>query len=174
MAAADQIKSLIKSYAEDDENRFFATAMQIAASEARQGHTQVAQELKKLIEKAKKDKSTAFLESPKTISIYTPKRELKELIEIFKPRIDFRDMVLAPLVEEALSKLVHEQKNWELLKKHNLSPRRKLLLTGLPGTGKTMTAQAIAGELGLSVYIIRLDGLMSKYLGESIAKLRII
>src|SRR5690606_14638142 len=47
-------------------------------------------------------------------------------------------------------------------------------LTGLPGTGKTMTAQAIAGELGLSVYIIRLDGLMSKYLGESIAKLRII
>src|SRR5690606_35452385 len=37
-----------------------------------------------------------------------------------------------------------------------------------------MTAQAIAGELGLSVYIIRLDGLISKYLGESIAKLRLI
>lgn len=174
MAAADQIKNLIKSYAEDDEHRFFATAMQIAASEARQGHTVVAQELKQLIEKAKKGKSVAFLDSPKTVSISAPKRELKELIEVFKPRIDLRDMVLAPVVQEALTKLVHEQRNWELLKKHNLSPRRKLLLTGLPGTGKTMTAQAIAGELGLSVYIIRLDGLMSKYLGESIAKLRMI
>ena len=174
MAAADQIKSLIKSYAEDDEHRFFATAMQIAASEARQGHTMVAQELKQLIEKARKEKSVAFLDAPKTVSLSAPKRELKELIEVFKPRIDLRDMVLSPNVQESLNKLINEQKNWELLKKHNLSPRIKLLLTGLPGTGKTMTAQAIAGELGLSVYIIRLDGLMSRYLGESIAKLRMI
>ncbi len=174
MAAVDQIKNLIKSYVEDDDHRFFATAMQIAASEARKGNTTIAQELKMLIEKARKDKSTAFVESPKTVSLSAPRRELKELIEVFKPRIDLDDMVLSPEVQESLSKLIHEQKNWELLKKHNLRPRRKLLLTGLPGTGKTMSAQAIAGELGLSVYIIRLDGLMSKYLGESIAKLRMI
>lgn len=174
MAAAEQIKSLIKSYAEDDEHRFFTTAMQIAASEARQGHSTVAQELKELIEKARKDKSVAFLNTPKTVSLSVPKRELKELIEVFKPRIDLRDMVLAPAVKQSLDKLINEQHKWEVLKKHNLSPKRKLLLTGLPGTGKTMTAQAIAGELGLSVYIIRLDGLMSKYMGESIAKLRMI
>jgi SpoVK/Ycf46/Vps4 family AAA+-type ATPase len=174
MAAADQIKSLIKSYAEDDEHRFFATAMQIAASEARQGHTTVAQELKQLIERARKEKSIAFLDTSKTVSISGPKRELKELIEVFKPRIDLKDMVLSPAVKESLDKLINEQQKWEILKKHNLSPKRKLLLTGLPGTGKTMTAQAIAGELGLSVYIIRLDGLMSKYMGESIVKLRMI
>lgn len=174
MAAVDQIKSLIKSFAEDDEHRFFATAMQIAASEARQGHTTVAQELKQLIEKARKEKSVAFLDVPKTVSLSAPKRELKELIEVFKPRIDLKDMVLSAGVKESLDKLINEQKSWEILKRHNLSPKRKLLLTGDPGTGKTMTAQAIAGELGLSVYIIRLDGLMSKYMGESIAKLRMI
>ncbi len=174
MAAADQIKSLIKSYAEDDEHRFFATAMQIAASEARQGHTTVAQELKQIIEKARKEKSVAFLDAPKTVSFSAPKRELKELIEVFKPRIDLKDMVLSASVKESLDKLINEQQKWEILKKNNLSPKRKLLLTGMPGTGKTMTAQAVAGELGLSVYIIRLDGLMSKYMGESIAKLRMI
>lgn len=174
MAASEQIKSLITSYAEEDDHRFFATAMQIAASEARQGHTNVAQELKLLIERARKDKSISHLRSSKEVSIFSAKRELKELVDVFKPRITFKDMVLAPEVEDALTKLIHEQSNWELLKKHNLSPRRKLLLTGLPGTGKTMTAQAIAGELGLLVYIVRLDGLMSKYLGESIAKLRML
>lgn len=174
MAAAEQIKSLIRSYAEDDEHRFFATAMQIAASEARQGHTNIAQELKQLIEKARKEKSVAFLDSPKTVSLSAPKRELKELIEVFKPRIDLHDMVLSDNVKESLNTLINEQKNWEKLKKHNLTPRRKLLLTGDPGTGKTMTAQALAGELALSVYIIRLDGLISKFMGESIAKLRMI
>ena len=54
MAAADQIKSLIKFFGEGDDDRFYTVAMQIAASEARKGHTNVAQELKFLIEKAKK------------------------------------------------------------------------------------------------------------------------
>jgi len=50
MAAADQIKSLIKSFGDGDEEHFFASAMQIAASEARKGHTTFAQELKTIIE----------------------------------------------------------------------------------------------------------------------------
>lgn len=174
MAAADQIKSLIQSFGEGDEHRFFATAIQIAAAEARQGHATFAQELKKLIEKAKKDRSLSVLDQAKTIPLSAPKRELQELVDVFAPKIKLADMVLAPGVKDALRRVVHEQQKWELLQKHNLSPRRKLLLTGQPGTGKTMTAQAIAGELGIAVYIIRLDGLMSKYLGESIAKLRMI
>jgi SpoVK/Ycf46/Vps4 family AAA+-type ATPase len=174
MAAADQIKSLIQSFGNGDESRFFSTAMQIAASEARQGHTTFAQELKQLIEKAKKERSLHLLSPSKTIPLSTPRRELHELIEVFQPKIRMADMVLSPVVKESLDRLLNEQQKWEMLRKHNLSPRRKLLLVGPPGTGKTMTAQAIAGELGIAVYIIRLDGLMSKFMGESIAKLRLI
>ncbi len=174
MAAAEQIKSLIKSFGDGDESRFFATAMQIAASEARKGHTTFAQELKKLIEKAKKGRSESFIEYGKTISISKPKRELNELIEVFQPKIKLNDMVLDKQVKLSLDKIIQEQRKIDLLRHHNLSPKRKLLLLGPPGCGKTMTAQALAGELGLMVFIIRLDGLISKFMGESIAKLRII
>jgi len=174
MAASDQIKSLIQFFGEGDESRFFTTAMQIAASEARQGHISFAQELKQLIEKAKKERSLSLISPGKVVPLSVPKRELNELIEVFQPKIKMADMVLAPEVKDALNKLITEQRKWEVLRKHNLSPRKKLLLIGPPGTGKTMTAQALAGELGIAVYIIRLDGLMSKFMGESIAKLRLI
>lgn len=174
MAAAEQIKSLIKSFGDGDESRFFATAMQIAASEARKGHTTFAQELKNLIEKAKKERSVNYLDSNKTIPILKSKRALNELIEVFNPKINLQDMILDEKVRTSLNRIVKEQIKIDILRQYDLNPRRKLLLTGPPGCGKTMTAQALAGELGLAVFIIRLDGLISKYMGESISKLRLI
>jgi len=174
MAAAEQIKSLIKSFGDGDEPRFFATAMQIAASEARKGHTTFAQELKNLIEKAKKERSVSYIDSNKTIPILKSKRALNELIEVFNPKINLQDMILDEKVRASLNRIVQEQIKIDILRQYDLNPRRKLLLTGPPGCGKTMTAQALAGELGLAVFIIRLDGLISKYMGESISKLRLI
>ncbi|MFW5895245.1 MAG: AAA family ATPase [archaeon] len=174
MAAADQIKSLIKYFGEGDDSRFFSTAMQIAASEARKGHTSFSQELKNLIEKAKKERSVTFIDRDKTIPLSKPKRELNELVEVFHPQVTLNDMVLNKEVRNSLNRFVQEQQKFDLIRKHNLLPRRKLLLIGPPGCGKTMTAQALASELGLTVFIIRLDGLISKYMGESIAKLQLI
>ena len=74
MAAAEQIKALIKSFGESDESRFFSTALQIAATEARQGHTTFAQELKNIIEKAKKEKSLDVLQN-KIVPLNLPKRD---------------------------------------------------------------------------------------------------
>ncbi|SDP99702.1 ATPase family associated with various cellular activities (AAA) [Mucilaginibacter sp. OK268] len=174
MAAAEQIKSLIKSFGEGDEDRFFSSAIQIAASEARQGHTNIAQELKSLIEEARKNRSHQIFDRNKTVHMSPQKRELAELIDIFQPQLSLKDMVLSPEIHSVLSRVIDEQRKIEILKQHNLSPQRKLLLMGPPGCGKTMTAEAIAGELGIPVFIVRLDGIMSKFMGESIVKLRLI
>jgi len=174
MAASEQIKSLIKSFGEGDEDRFFSSAIQIAASEARQGHTNIAQELKSLIEEARKNRSHQIFDRNKTVHMLPQKRELAELIDIFQPQLTLKDMVLSPELHSTLARVIDEQKKIEILRQHNLSPQRKLLLMGPPGCGKTMTAEAIAGELGIPVFIVRLDGIMSKFMGESIVKLRLI
>lgn len=169
MAAAEQIKSLIKSFGEGDESRFYATAMQIAAAEARKGHVEIAEELKKLIDKGKSSNSIV-----KRLPVNAAQKELNDLLELVSPEIKLKDMILSSEIHETLSKVIHEQRHLKKLLIHNLQPRRKLLLVGTPGSGKTMTAHALAGELGLPLFIIRLDGLISRYLGESIAKLRLI
>ncbi|WP_339904239.1 AAA family ATPase, partial [uncultured Cyclobacterium sp.] len=138
------------------------------------GHTGLAQELKLLIDKARLKRNQFFADRSKTIPILPSQRDLKELLDVFQPVIKLPNMVLDAPTRTSLEKLIEEQKNWQLLRQYNLQPKRKLLLTGPPGCGKSMTAQAVAGELGIPVFIVRLDGLVSKFMGESIAKLRVI
>lgn len=173
MAAAEQIKTLIKSYANGDDMRFYATAMQIAASEAKRGHLTLADEIKKLIDSAKSGK-TKFTGIIKPLHEGAAQKELNDLLELVHPEVKLSNMILAPKIFKSLSRILNEQAKTELLKHHNLSPRKKLLFTGPPGSGKTMSASALASELGVPLFIIRLDGLISKYMGESIAKLRLI
>lgn len=173
MAAAEQIKSLIKSFAEGDEARFYATAMQIAAGEARSGHLTLAEELKTIINKAKSEKNLNF-GIVKGLPQNSAQKELKDLLELLHPKEKLKDMVLKPYLEKCLKRVLDEQRESELLRLNNLFPRKKLLFIGPPGCGKTMSASVLASELGLPLFVIRLDGLISRYLGESISKLRLI
>jgi SpoVK/Ycf46/Vps4 family AAA+-type ATPase len=111
-------------------------------------------------------------ESP--IPIIRPKGELSEILEVSYPKIRFADMVLKKEISTRIERILEEQRHYSKLQSHDLHPRRKILFVGPPGCGKTMTASALAGELGLPLFAVRLDGLMSKYMGETIAKLRLI
>jgi SpoVK/Ycf46/Vps4 family AAA+-type ATPase len=84
------------------------------------------------------------------------------------------DLVLEPNVRERLDRVLLEQRQKDALQAKGFRPFRRLLLIGPPGTGKTMTASALAGDLHLPLFLIRLDGLITKYMGETAAKLRLV
>lgn len=173
MASAEQIKALLKSYMEGDDSQFLAVAMQVAAHEAKRGHGKLAQELRAMIDQAKANK---YFPKPhkKSIPIAQPRGELSALLSVSYPKLRLPDIILNSQISERLVRLIKEQRQIKKIRSFGLSPRRKLLFVGPPGTGKTMSASVIAGELGLPLFEVRLDSLITKYMGETAAKLRLI
>ena len=175
MATKDQLKALIKCHADGDNERFYAVAMQVAAQEARSGHGRFAQELRELIDKAK-DRAPTGLPAAvgRPVPVVQPRGELAGLLSVAYPKTRLADMVLSEPLRRQLDRIILEQRQQSRLQEHGFGPMRKLLLVGPPGTGKTMTAAALAGELGMAFFTIQLDGLITKFMGETAAKLRLI
>ena len=171
MANAQQLKALLRSHIEGDDSQFYSVAMQLAAHEAKQGHGKVALEIRDLIDQAK---STQYKKEPTAIPLAKPRGELSELLSVSYPKQRLNDIILTKNIKGRLERLIKEHKHTQKLRSYSLSPRKKLLLIGPSGTGKTMTASVLAGELGLPLFVVRLDGLMTKFMGETAAKLRMI
>lgn len=177
MASSEQLKALIKSHISRDDGHFYSVAMQVAAHEAKLGHGKLAEELRDMIDAGKtrlsQDASGKLVPIAGALnSANKPRGELANLLTVTHPANRLGDMVLDDLAAKQLARIIKEQRLLARIKEHGLSPRRKLLLVGPPGTGKTMTASALAGELGIPLFLVRLDSLITKFMGETAAKLR--
>jgi SpoVK/Ycf46/Vps4 family AAA+-type ATPase len=87
------------------------------------------------------------------------------------PRKRFTDLILARVTRQACEELVEEQRQAERLREHGLLPRHRVLLHGVPGTGKTTLAEAFATELGLPFCKVLYHRVIGEQLGDTIARL---
>jgi SpoVK/Ycf46/Vps4 family AAA+-type ATPase len=164
MATAEQIKSLIRSHLSEDDERFFTVSLQVAAHEAMQGHGDLAHDIREIVDQAKRTQGSNVL-------IKFPV-ELQGMVFSEKTDIGLASLVLPETILLRINRIIHEFRQLPKLKSHGLSNRRKILLAGPPGTGKTMTARVLAHELRLSLHTIQVDKLVTKFMGETSAKLR--
>ncbi len=172
MATAEQVKALLKSYGEGNGEHFASVALQIAADAARSGKGQLAQQLRDLIDDIKRKQATGKISG--SVPITRPKGELASLLSATYPQTHLSEMVLSRETSTALHRVLHEYRCQSRLREHGYSARRKLLLVGPPGCGKTMTASALAGELKFPLFSVQLHGLITKFMGETAAKLHLI
>jgi SpoVK/Ycf46/Vps4 family AAA+-type ATPase len=165
--------ALIKSHMRGDDERFYSLALQFAAAEARRGHAAVAEQLRELLQEARSPKPRV-VQRHGPVAVPSVRSDLASLMSVEYPTTRLSNMVLNEDLATQLQRIVFEQRQRGKLNDHGLQPRRKLLLMGPPGSGKTMTAAALAGELGLPLFSVLLHGVITKFMGETAAKLRIV
>lgn len=162
MATAEQLKALLQSHFNNEDERFITLALQIAAHEAKLGHVNIANDVRKLIEKAK-------VNLPKFKPL---NKDLEGAVIESHPSMRFKDLVISSQQKERVQRVLNEYHQRGKLRSHGLENRRKILLAGPPGTGKTMTASIIARELDLPLYTVMMDKMVTRFMGETSAKLR--
>jgi AAA+ superfamily predicted ATPase len=172
MATAEQVKALLKSYSEGDPEHFVSIALQIAAGAARGGKGKLAQELRDLVDQIKHRQQACKIGG--IVPIARATGELAGLLGVTYPKTRISDMVLDSSTRGPLARMIREYRQQDTLRSHGYSARRKLLLVGPPGCGKTMTASALAGEFKLPLFSVQLHGLITKFMGETAAKLHAI
>ncbi|MGH3852082.1 MAG: AAA family ATPase [Pseudonocardiaceae bacterium] len=165
----EHITALVRSHGSGDDSSFYAVALQVAAREARQGHHRLADDIKKAVEASRQTTPRSNV-----TKLAQPRGDLAELVVASHPDISLRDLVVPAEMLERLNQVLAEQRQRKALLDHGFAPTHRLLLEGPPGTGKTMTAAVLARELSLPLFTVRLDSLLSKFMGETASKLRVV
>lgn len=176
---ADLVENLIIAHYSGSEQSFADALNALVKDEEKKGNLPTANRFrnaqgKKKVTSNKPDisSSEAFFLQGSQASAPRDKDSLLELYNIIHSEVSFDDVILPENQKQGLQQFINEQKNADEFKKHNIPVANRLLLCGPPGCGKTMTAYAIGNALNLPIAYIRLDGLVSSYLGQTSTNLR--
>jgi hypothetical protein len=160
------MKKLLASYGRDDE--FRAVAEQIIDEEEKKNNRVLARSLRKTLAT-----SPSRPTGPKALAPLIPFPDAAaDFVERVEPSHNRNDIVLGATNVRVLLGLVKEFRRADEIRRHGLKVRSKLLFCGPPGCGKTLCAEIFAAELGLPLFLVKLDRLISSYLGETAGNVR--
>ncbi|WP_018305990.1 AAA family ATPase [Desulfitobacterium hafniense] len=175
------MKRLFRAISDGSQEDLHKMAKVIIEDEMKKGHGGLAKELNGLL----KEKPRSSMEpknlplqpstAPSNLSVLPRSRRYEQPLYSNIPSDQLEhNMILPPAVEERFRRIEQEYAARERLALYGLLPRKKILLYGPPGCGKTMGAQRLAWNTGLEFYKVRFDAIVSSYLGETAANLRAI
>ena len=167
MARGELMKRLLASYGRDDE--FRAVAEQIITEEEKKNNKVLARSLRRSLD-AGPSRTTA---RPKALAPLIPFPEAAgDFIELVEPSHNKQDIILSTENVRVFIGLLREFRRADDIRRRGLNVRSKLLFCGPPGCGKTLCAEIFAAELSLPLYIVKIDRLISSYLGETATNVR--
>lgn len=166
MARGELMKKLLASYGRDDE--FRAVAEQIISEEEAKNNRVLARSLRKTL-----DNTSSQPAHPRALAPLIPFPDAaSDFVERVEPVHTKTDIVLSASNTRVFLDLVREYRRSDEIRRRGLSVRSKLLFCGPPGCGKTLCAEIFAAEVGLPLFVVKLDRLISSYLGETAANVR--
>jgi SpoVK/Ycf46/Vps4 family AAA+-type ATPase len=164
MARADLLLSLIKAATRNDQALVRKTVEAMVAEERSKRHTVLAEQLEQQLHLNGNGTKTELVPARLPIAL--------DLVQEITPRKTLSDIILSSTLRNAVDELVEEHHRSDLLRSYNLKPRNRILLTGAPGNGKTSLAEALAHSLMVPLVVVRYEGLITSYLGETATRLR--
>jgi AAA+ superfamily predicted ATPase len=164
MARSDLLVALVQAGARGDRQRFRKTVEALIAEERGKHHNVLADQLAASISRNGSEEKLG----PQSISDNTTHNLLYEV----RPERLLGDLVLPRVVVEACTELAEEHHRVELLRSYNLEPRNRVLLVGPPGNGKTSLAEALAATIMIPLFVVRYEGVIASYLGETAGRLQ--
>lgn len=166
--AGRELKQMFRAYREGDELAFRRAAQEIIADEEAKNHLALARDLRRILAGGG---HTAFAEA---VALPAPPMDREgewPLADVRHPERAFPDLILGEDVLGRVTGLVREVAAWGQLDVHGIPRRQRVLFHGMPGCGKTSVAEAVASELGWPLLVVRLDAVVSSYLGETASNL---
>ena len=160
MARSDLLLDLVEAERRGDRDRFRVLVEALIAEERANQHHLLADRLSEII-------TTAGMSAVRDDHASV----VRDLVHEVVPRRRLDELELEPVARRVIGELVEEQRRSELLRSYGIEPRNRLLLSGPPGNGKTSVAEAIASELMLPFYVVRYEGIVSSFLGETAERL---
>lgn len=166
MARSDLILDLVRFGVTGDKVRFQKVVEALIAEERAKKHTALAKRLEEMLRSAPAERAVG------NGGTTTFDQRISGLVQEMLPERTFDDLVLPREVLEVTRELVQEHHRVDLLRSYNLEPRSRILLIGPPGNGKTSLAEAIAHALMVPLLLVRYEGVVGTYLGETAQRMR--
>ncbi|WP_338743783.1 ATP-binding protein [Pseudomonas sp. KK18] len=172
MANGKILRQLFKAGTLGDPAAFRLASEAIIEEERQKQHHLLANDLEQILYGGDLHKQSSPRKPKFEFDIPTDKERGLPLLDIRPPKRSLEEIILPETSSAMVEEMLEEHRRSDILRSYGMRPSGKVIFFGPPGCGKTLAAEVVAFELDRPLAIVRLDALVSSFLGETAANLR--